>query len=68
MAAFFGSPISTPRAAPRRLPPHASINADQSIWPRQRPRVEGSAGEMLLLLWTLLVLAFSFLVIVGFID
>jgi len=67
MTAFFSSPVLTPRVAPRRLPPRASINADQSIWPRQRPRVEWSAGEILLLLWTLLVLAFSFLVIAGFI-
>jgi len=71
MAAFFISYIFTPRAASRRAPLFASPHTDQLRTVHlaaAAARGSAAAGEILFFLWTLGVVAFSFLVIAGFLE
>jgi hypothetical protein len=71
MAAFFTSHTFAPRVAPRR----ASVFAAQRVSRRRSihlavaaGRAAAAAGEILFFLWTLLALAFSFLIMAGFLE
>jgi hypothetical protein len=69
MAAFFTSHTFTPRVASRRAPAFATPRANQLRTVHlaaTAARLAAAAGEILLFLWTLLVLAFSFLITAGF--
>jgi hypothetical protein len=71
MVAFFSSHIFTLRVASRRTPLFATSRTNQRRTVHlaaTAARVAAGAGEILLFLWTLLVLAFSFLVIAGFLE
>jgi hypothetical protein len=71
MAAFFISYIFTPRAASRRPPVFASPHTNQLRTVHlaaAAARGSAAAGEILFFLWTLGVVAFSFLVIAGFLE
>lgn len=69
MAAFFYSHLVSSVAAPRRASVFAAprVNRRRSVHPAViAARVAAAAGEVLFFLWTLLTLAFSLLVMVGF--
>jgi hypothetical protein len=71
MAAFLTSHTFTPRVAPRR----ASVFATPRVSRRRSirlaaaaARAAAAAGEILFFLWTLLALAFSLLIMAGFLE
>jgi hypothetical protein len=71
MAAFFISYIFTPRAATRRAPVFATPRTNQlrtAHLAAAAARAAAAAGEILFFLWTLGVVAFSLLVIAGFLE
>ena len=71
MAAFFTSPIVTPRVASRRARVFATPRTSQLRTVHlaaTAARVAAAAGEILLFLWTLGVVAFALLVIAGFLE
>ena len=71
MAAFFISYILTPRAASRRAPLFASPHTNQLRTVHlaaAAARGSAAAGEILFFLWTLLALAFSLLIMAGFLE
>jgi fatty acid desaturase len=71
MAAFFISYIVTPRVASRRASVFATPRTNQlrtSHLAAAAARVAAAAGEILLFFWTLGVVAFSLLVMAGFLE
>ena len=65
MAAFLTSHTFTPRGAPRR----ASVFATPRVSRRRSIHLAAAAaGEILFFLWTLLALAFSLLIMAGFLE
>jgi hypothetical protein len=67
MAAILTFHTFTPRAAPRLA--SVCVNQRRSIHlAATAVRVAAAAGELLFFLWTLLALAFSFLVMAGFLE
>ena len=71
MAAFFISYIFAPRAAFRRPPSFASPHTNQLRTVHlaaAAARGAAAAGEILFFFWTLGVVAFSLLVIAGFLE
>jgi hypothetical protein len=71
MAAFLTSHTFAPRVEPRR----ASVFATPRVSRRwsihlgaAAARVAAAAGEILFFLWTLLTLAFSLLIVAGFLE
>jgi hypothetical protein len=71
MAAFFISYIFTPRAPSRRAPVLATPRTNQLRTVHlaaAAARGAAAAGEILFFLWTLGVVAFSFLVMAGFLE
>ena len=71
MAAFFTSHILTPRVASRRAPVFATQRANQLRTVHlaaTAARLAAAAGEIVFFLWTLLALAFSLLVMAGFLE
>jgi hypothetical protein len=71
MAAFFISYIFTPRAPSPRAPVLATPRTNQLRTVHlaaAAARGAAAAGEILFFLWTLGVVAFSFLVMAGFLE
>jgi TRAP-type mannitol/chloroaromatic compound transport system permease small subunit len=71
MAAFFTSHIFAPRVALRRASAFTTprVSRRRSIHLGEAAaRVAAAAGEILFFLWTLLTLAFSFLIMAGFLE
>jgi hypothetical protein len=71
MAAFFASHTFAPRVAPRRASAFAAprVSRRRSIHlAAAAARAAAAAGEILFFLWTLGVVAFSLLVIAGFLE
>jgi hypothetical protein len=71
MAEFFSSHTFTPRVAPRRAPVFAAQRTNELRTVHlvaTAARWAAAAGEIVFFLWTLLALAFSFLVIAGFFE
>ena len=71
MAAFFTSHIFTPRVVTQRASLFATPRTNQLRTlhlAATAARLAAAAGEILLFLWTLVVVAFSLLVVAGFLE